>query len=61
MFQAVEAMTFPLIIVSMLIKVYSSASVPVPFCAEPHPSTTAFPPSRVTKGKEETVRRQEMH
>lgn len=60
MFQVEEAMTFPLIIVSMLIKVYSSASVPVPFCAEPHPSTTAFPPSWVTKGKE-AVRRQEMH
>lgn len=43
-FQVEEVMTFPLIIVSMLIKMYSSVSVPVPFCAEPHPSTTTFPP-----------------
>lgn len=59
--QAELAMTFPLIIVSMLIKVYSSALVPVPFCAELHPSTTAFPPSWMTKGKEEMIRRQEMY
>lgn len=61
MVQVEEATTFPLIIVSILIKVYSSASVPVPFCAEPHPSTTVFPPSWVRKGKEETIRTQEMH
>lgn len=60
MFQIEEAMTFPLIIVSMLIKVYSSVSVLVPFCAEPHPSTTAFPPLCVTKGKEKMVKRQDM-
>lgn len=38
-------------IVSMLIKMYSSASVSVPFWAGPHPSTTAFPPNQGKKGK----------